>query len=109
MSHEKAAEFNVIARLRRALTVKHHIPGRIRVSFDESLLKHPETKRFMQMKHELPPGVKSVRVNPLACSVVMEYDTRSISPGLLDELMTVDDDVRAMEIAGKLKVAVERM
>ena len=95
-------DFNILARMRHGLEVKHHIPGRIRIVFHGSLLTHPETRRFKDMKDDLPAAVKNVRINLLARSLVIEYDTRNIAPELLEELMTVVDDARAAEIAERL-------
>lgn len=90
-----------IARLRRYLTVKHHIPGRIRVLFHPALIGMPEVKELVNSHSELPPGVHCVRVNALALSVVIEYDAQRIAPVLLEELITGDDQ-RVMEVLVEL-------
>ncbi|WP_031388587.1 HMA2 domain-containing protein [Desulfonatronum thiodismutans] len=81
-----------LAGLRRYLTVKHHIPGRIRLLFSPALVSRPEVRELAAAHSELPPGVFSVRVNVLALSVIIEYDPERIAPTLLDELLTADDD-----------------
>ncbi len=80
-----------IARLRRYLKVKHHIPGRIRILFNPALVVRPEVREIMATHSELPPGVRNVRVNALALSVIIEYDPRRIPPHLLDELVVADE------------------
>lgn len=90
-----------LATLRRYLTIKHHIPGRIRLFFNPVLVSRPEVRELMATHSELPPGVFSVRVNALALSLVIEYDSERIAPALLDELVTADDD-RVVEILRKL-------
>ena len=92
---------NDIARLRRYLTVRHHIPGRIRILFHPALLGMPEVQELVNSHSELPPGVHCVRVNALALSVVIEYDAQRIAPVLFEELITGDDE-RVMEILAGL-------
>jgi hypothetical protein len=48
------------------------------------------------------PGLKSVRFNLAARSVIIEYDARVIKPDLLEELATTRDDERADAIAEEL-------
>lgn len=81
-----------LAGLRRYLTIKHHIPGRIRLLFNPALAARPEVRKLAAAHSELPPGVLSVRVNALALSVVMEYDPERISPDLLNDLISADEE-----------------
>ncbi|SMP77148.1 HMA2 domain-containing protein [Desulfonatronum lacustre] len=90
-----------LASLRRYLTIKHHIPGRIRLLFNPVLVSRPEVRELMATHSELPPGVFSVRVNALALSLVIEYDSERIAPALLDELVTAGDD-RVVEVLREL-------
>ncbi|WP_045221288.1 HMA2 domain-containing protein [Desulfonatronum thioautotrophicum] len=94
-------QLNDIARLRDYLTVKHHIPGRLRVLFHPALINRPEVKELVSNHSELPPGVTSVRVNALAMSVVIEYDPRRIPPDLLEELVHADEQ-RVVEVLREL-------
>lgn len=43
-----------------------------------------------------------MRLNTLARSVIIEYDAESVSPALLEELVTTGDDARAAEILREL-------
>ncbi|MBG0774902.1 MAG: hypothetical protein H0S85_00515 [Desulfovibrionaceae bacterium] len=99
-------DFHVLAGLRRYLSVKHHLPGRIRIKFDAAITRDPEALRLAQSNGELPPAVLGVRRNMLARSVVIEYDSEIIDPELLEELATTQDDARAAELAARLYAAV---
>ena len=81
-----------LAGLRRYLTIKHHIPGRIRLLFHPALIARPEVRELTKAHSELPPGILSVRVNALALSVVIEYDPGRIAPALLNDLISADEE-----------------
>ncbi len=99
-------DFNALAKLRRYLELKHHIPGRMRIKFDSSIRKDPQAMALAQEQGDLDPsgmpGVTNIRTNLLARSVVIEYDPTLISPQLLEELATTKDANRAAEIAEQL-------
>ncbi len=56
----------------------------------------------MNGRSALPPGVRDVRLNALARSVVIEYDAQRIPPAMLDELVTTREDARAEELLREL-------
>jgi len=95
-------DFNTLARLRNYLTIKHHIPGRIRIKFAPGILAEPLARELMQSRPALPPGVRDVRLNAAAWSVVIEYDARHIPPAMLEELLHAADDARAAELLAEL-------
>ncbi|GAB6057538.1 HMA2 domain-containing protein [Desulfonatronum parangueonense] len=97
--------FHDLAALRRYLTVKHHIPGRIRVTFDPALAFRPEIRKLAQERPDIPEGVTNVRVNILATSVIIEYDPGRIKPRLLDDLINADDK-KAADILRELHDAL---
>lgn len=99
-------DFHTLAQLRRYLQLKHHIPGRIRIIFDPRLADEPEVKRLVQNHGDLPPGVHKMRLNPLARSVVIEYDPAVIAPSLLEELAVTASDERAAGIVQELGAAL---
>jgi hypothetical protein len=100
------------------LRVVHHIPGRIRIKFTDELIRQPLVRRLierplcwtvidselgLQVPFEvdgLPaspsevPGLKSVRMNWLGRSVIVEYDHRYWPPEWLDELLGTQDSHR---------------
>lgn len=91
-----------LAGLRHYLTIKHHIPGRIRLVFNPALITRPEVRELASAHSELPPGVFSVRVNALALSVIIEYDPGRIDPSLLNDLITADEE-RMIEVLRKFR------
>jgi hypothetical protein len=64
--------------------------------------KDPEVKKLMQDNHKLPAGVENYRINPMALSVVIEYDAELIDPALLEELAATKSDERASAIVEEL-------
>lgn len=91
-------DFATLATLRRYLKIKHHIPGRIRISFDQALTRDPQARTLLNNHSSLPPGVRTLRINALARSVVIEYAAERYPPALLEELVDTRDDARAAEI-----------
>lgn len=98
--------FETLAALRHHLTVKHHIPGRIRLVFNPTILAAPGVQAALESQTDLPPGVSGVRINALARSVVLEYDPERILPDLLDELAVTRDNQRAVRIVEELAAVV---
>ncbi len=94
--------FNTLAKLRNYLSIKHHVPGRIRVKFDQAIVADPDAMGYINQNTALPPGVYSMRLNKLARSVVVEYDNRLISPELIEELVRTRQEARAVEILREL-------
>ncbi|PTN33300.1 HMA2 domain-containing protein [Desulfonatronum sp. SC1] len=90
-----------LAGLRHYLTIKHHIPGRIRLFFSPALVSRPEVRELTASHSELPPGVLSVRVNVMALSVIIEYDPERVAPALLNELFTGNED-RVVDVLREL-------
>ena len=65
--------------------VAHHIPGRIRLRILASGL---DVVRRIDVGGAIGalPGIKSIRVNPLVGSVVIEYDTGKLPYGLWENI-----------------------
>ncbi|TVM16938.1 hypothetical protein DPQ33_11080 [Oceanidesulfovibrio indonesiensis] len=61
--------------LRRYVSIAHHVPGRLRLKFDPAVRHDP---RFDALRDaEAPfPGVLATRINTMARSMVIEYDSR---------------------------------
>lgn len=62
----------------------------------------PQVRELMDSGRDLPPGVKDVRLNVLARSVVVEYDAEAVPPALLEDLVRADDDGRAAQLLREL-------
>lgn len=77
--------------LKQWLTIKHHIPGRVRIKFSLSILT--KVARFNQFKADIEqsPLIKSYRLNLTTGSLLVEYDEQIIPPYLIDELLMEDE------------------
>ncbi len=71
------------ARVAAAIGIAHHVRGRIRLRLEteiEELPKAAADLKHFQALFEGSPGVRSIRVNPLARSCTVEYDP-AVIPG----------------------------
>ncbi len=86
--------------------VAHHLPGRIRVQARSSqaavkvLQRNAET--CMDALRRLFPGVRSVRLNPLAGSLVVEYDLKLMPFALVDAFFRTSSFEQAGELLDRL-------
>jgi hypothetical protein len=68
----------------RILSIAHHIPGRIRITLDRSALASDpglaaaDLDAFLASLERLQ-GINDVRLNPMALSCTITYDTAAIS------------------------------
>ena len=88
-------DFATVVKLRKYLSVKHHIPGRIRISFDKSIITDPEALALVKSAPDMPEAVKKTSVNIFSKSVVIEYDAKKVPPELLEELVNAPTDEEA--------------
>ncbi|MCP4322817.1 MAG: hypothetical protein GY787_13410 [Alteromonadales bacterium] len=82
---------NDLYQLKRLVTIKHHIPGRVRLKFSLSILT--KMARFNQFKADIEqsPLIKSYRLNLSTGSLLVEYDEQIILPNLINELLLQDE------------------
>lgn len=99
---EKHMDFGTIATLRQYLSIKHSLPGRIRIKFSMGIMKDPEALKLAQSPLEMPEAVKDAKLNLFARTLLLEYDADRVPPALLEELVTTEDDGRAEEIVQEL-------
>lgn len=83
--------------------VAHELPGRIRLRILPS-----GVARLQETQSEVAavalPGIRGVRVNPFARSVVIEYSPSVIPPGLWRRLVALrQHPERGAELAGELR------
>ncbi|QJB56958.1 HMA2 domain-containing protein [Pseudodesulfovibrio sp. zrk46] len=95
-------DFATIASLRKYLSIKHSLPGRIRIKFAMSIMNDPEAMKLAQSPPEMPPAVTDTQLNLFSRTLLLEYDAEQIPPELLEELITTDDDARASEVVEEL-------
>ena len=97
-------DFQLLMELRDYLTIKHHVPGRIRVQFAAKLLADPRAKT---LKEEAgctpPPCIKSSKFNLLTRNAIIEYDPELIVPQKLHEVLITTDSQRFEELAAELE------
>ncbi len=74
------------------LSIAHQIPGRVRLKLaaeaaPELAATAAQVKQFSRSITEIP-GIRSVNLNPLARSCVVEYDPRIIPPSTWADLVS---------------------
>jgi hypothetical protein len=72
--------------LRALLSIAHHVPGRLRLRLDPRIRAHPAAKELESWSAN-GTGILSTRINPIARSLVVEYDPKRIDPALLDAFL----------------------
>lgn len=78
-------------------SVKHHVPGRIRVSVP-GLKNLPADKleKLASAVKPSPPGIQDVSANPVTGSLIVKYDPKSIN--ILEYIKTIALDENIMAI-----------
>lgn len=78
-------------RLAAALTIAHHIPGRVRLKLDgaaeRGLVALADDARALHRALTGAEGIRSVALNPLARSCTIEYDPTVIPPSAWPDLL----------------------
>lgn len=97
-------DLEIVEGLRKHLSVVHHVPGRVRLKFEDALANHPWAERLPDEVRTLP-GVRSIRVNILARSIVVEYDRAVIRPEWVLELFSTGSTDRIRGIVDALSAA----
>ncbi len=77
--------------LKGYLSVKHHIPGRIRLKFDLAIVN--KIGHFLHLKKQIneSPIVKHYQVNLLTGSILLEYSQTQIPPEIIDQMFAGDE------------------
>lgn len=81
MGHAAPLHVEELLALVSHLEIAHHIPGRIRLRIKLTGLS-TLSKVDLEAITSAIPGIHSVRVNALARSAVIEYDSMQISPDI---------------------------
>ncbi len=104
-------DLNLFEDLRRHIVIAHNIPGRIRFRFNALIALNPRIKKFIGKNNNFLKnidskfrGVKKIRTNIPARSIVLEYDRSIINPSLITELFITCDPDRAKAIIDELTV-----
>jgi hypothetical protein len=74
----------------------HQVPGRIRLRLGPAILERAAASGLDPGQAgawlDAVPGIRGVRVNPLAASLVIEYDPGKIDPRWWERLILGEDD-----------------
>lgn len=91
--------------LREYITIKHHVPGRIRLKFGLKLLADPRAQALKQeaQTRAQPACIKDTKINMFTRTVIIEYDPAVIQPETLHEALTTEDEARFNELAAELE------
>ena len=86
--------------------IVHHIPGRIRLKFNHSIVsKLPKLngieKEIQKVANQIE-AIKNIRLNLFAGSVVVQYDTDLLSPDFWQEVVAEKDVEQLREMARRL-------
>ncbi|MBC16854.1 MAG: hypothetical protein CL942_07365 [Desulfovibrio sp.] len=99
-------DFATIASLRKYLTVKHSLPGTIKIKFSLGIMNDPEALKLAQSPPAMPDAVTKADLNIFSRTLELEYDPERIDPVLLEELINTEDNARASTIVETLHQAV---
>lgn len=88
-------ENDLLGRLAASLTIAHHIAGRVRfkLAIDLSSVDRDSVagvKRFVEVLNGTA-GIRSVKLNPLARSCLVEYDPKVIAPAAWQDVLNGSD------------------
>lgn len=94
-----AASAAVLTRLAPYLSIAHHVPGRIRLKLDEAAIGDPQLRAAGERLRAALAGLRglrSIRLNVLARSCIVEYDNGVIPDEAWPDLLA-GRDTRAAE------------
>ena len=86
--------------------IAHHIPGRIRLRFNQSILARlPKLngieKEIQKVANQIE-AIKNIRLNLFAGSVVVQYDTDILPPDFWQEVVAEKDIEQLKKMARRL-------
>ncbi|QUM83029.1 cation transporter [Moritella sp. 5] len=96
-------------KIRRWLTLAHHIPGRIRLKYKMGIMAHLVTIKVTDIEQALAdiPAFKNYKINSDTGSILIEYDAGIIKPEFINQLFSeseVDVQQAYLNIAASLKM-----
>jgi hypothetical protein len=87
--------------LRSLLTVVHHVPGRLRLRLDPQIRNHPAAGEVASWSGS-GAGILATRLNPMARSLIVEYDPKRIDADELEDFLAGTDAARVQALAKTL-------
>ncbi len=98
------ADLADLLRHRVELGIVHHVPGRIRLRLGPALLEWAQARGVNPKQAAVWlstfPGVKGMRINAAAASLIIEYDARRLDPAGWETLVLGDEDAAMNLILG---------
>lgn len=95
------------------LEIAHHVRGRVRLKLvrDPQFQQAPSGALIEQIQHLLEnlPGVRSVRLNLLARSCVVEYDPETIPPDAWADFLSGEPSTAATTLENVLMQAYQEV
>ncbi|MCG9582350.1 HMA2 domain-containing protein [Vibrio tubiashii] len=100
---------NQALKLRKWVSIGHHIPGRIRLKYKLGILAHLASYKSDAIEEAISsvPAFKSYQVNKATGSILIEYDASLVEPALITELFAeseVNAEQACYAIAEKLNL-----
>ncbi len=79
-----------VLKLRRWVSIAHHIPGRVRLKYKLGILAHftKFSSREMEQVIQKIPALKHYKLNSVTGSLVIEYDVDQIKPQQIEALFS---------------------
>ena len=83
---------------RQNITIAHHIPGRIRLKFNASQASlNGVDLPHLKKAFEAMDGIKSLKINLLARSMVIEYDKNRLPSDAIADFLNVAQTPAALQ------------
>ncbi|OEU68611.1 MAG: hypothetical protein BA863_16825 [Desulfovibrio sp. S3730MH75] len=101
-------DLDLMLGLRDHITVGSHIPGKLKLKFDLSVVGNLKVIKYVKMngfgppKGQDMPGITKTSFNPLTRSMTMFYDDEIIEPELMHRLFTCESIDEFQETAVEL-------
>lgn len=93
----------VLLRARPHLQIVHHVPGRVRLRFGPGILEAvPEIATQGEALLSGLTGIKDVRVNAAAFSLIVNYDRDRLPPGWWEKLIE-GSEAEAIDVVAQLR------
>lgn len=90
-----------LASLRQYLTVAEHKAGTLKLKVKASIISDPVAKSCMEefKNTPQPQAILDTKFNLFTQTVTIKYDTSSIAPQDIDEILTTPNDERFLVLA----------
>lgn len=82
-------------KLRKWVSIGHHIPGRVRLKYKLGIVAHLASFRSDDIEKAISsiPAFKNYKLNNATGSIVIEYDPTTVNPKAIDALFSQSKEV----------------